>query len=749
MSLSVLPENEPINVQVYTYFLRSDFTVIATQAVECKVDSGGNYRKALSGNLLIDELEGLLGGNDFVRILRGSSQLAIRASHADRPLGLVADLQSFAQQGAFASLLSMESFAAVKHRSADHQLIEFLSHPVHLVRRHSTWLLGRRPPSTSALGPLINQLAVGGMDSMHAHRTLRKWSTNSPHVIRTYLTAALARTNNEVVRARLIDLIGSVEGPSELLLRIATDPSEALAARIAAIGALGEQVGSKVQLTLKKLASVDNLIGSHAALALNDLDTLVAPPVRPNNAGLRIAQLVLTAGLDRQLSLGGRGDTGGVASLLVSLGEALARNPNVDHVLTIGRGTLDDTLATYGNYNESSLAYAMIAIGDHGRPAQTPDDAWEHLPSIKRGLRRVMRQTAPIDLLHLRMADVGTLAGSEVADTLGVPVCFSAAPDPHNVVHSLQSRGELDQDTFVQLCTKEHIWFRARLIERLAERANHLVLFPRAKPSDLLDLLGIGSRRYGQRVAVVSEGIDIDLIRRAEANYTGHDSYDDKSTQNHPDILVQLADQIPKNRINLPLLLSIGRFNPVKGMERVAAAWASDPLLHSRYNLVIVGGDLVNPSQTERAVMDDIDQAVPVKGALREGLVLLGGRPRSDIARLLVATVRGRVGCWSKGGMYVDGALKEEFGLALIEALAAGLVVIAPSTGGPPTYVTHGDTGVLVDPEDDLAAGILQGVDLVSRPERVKRAKKIVEERYSIEAMATQLVSVYRSKPAL
>jgi glycosyltransferase involved in cell wall biosynthesis len=98
--------------------------------------------------------------------------------------------------------------------------------------------------------------------------------------------------------------------------------------------------------------------------------------------------------------------------------------------------------------------------------------------------------------------------------------------------------------------------------------------------------------------------------------------------------------------------------------------------------------------------------------------------------------------------MYVDGALKEEFGLALIEALAAGLVVIAPSTGGPPTYVTHGDTGVLVDPSDDLAAGILQGIDLVDRPERIKRAQEIVEERYSIEAMATQLVSLYRSKPA-
>jgi glycosyltransferase involved in cell wall biosynthesis len=233
------------------------------------------------------------------------------------------------------------------------------------------------------------------------------------------------------------------------------------------------------------------------------------------------------------------------------------------------------------------------------------------------------------------------------------------------------------------------------------------------------------------------------LIRRAEANYDRNG----KEGQGQPDILFQLGERIPKSRRNLPLLLSVGRFNPVKGMERVAAAWACDPILQSRYNLVLVGGDLVNPSPIERTVLDAIDQAIPLGSSLRDGLVLLGGRPRADIARLLVAAVRGRVGFWSKGGLYVDGALKEEFGLALIEALAAGLVVIAPSTGGPPTYVTHGDTGVLVDPGANLSAGIRDGIDLVDRPRRVERAQTLVEESYSIEAMASQLVSVYKSEP--
>ena len=99
--------------------------------------------------------------------------------------------------------------------------------------------------------------------------------------------------------------------------------------------------------------------------------------------------------------------------------------------------------------------------------------------------------------------------------------------------------------------------------------------------------------------------------------------------------------------------------------------------------------------------------------------------------------------------MYVNGALKEEFGLALLEALAAGLVVTAPSTGGPPTYVDHGDTGVLVAPGDNLSQAIHEAFTLVDRPGRATRARTMVEERYSIGKMADQLAKLYRGEAAL
>ena len=109
----------------------------------------------------------------------------------------------------------------------------------------------------------------------------------------------------------------------------------------------------------------------------------------------------------------------------------------------------------------------------------------------ERGIRRVLR-THRADVLHLRMAEVGSLAAAEVARELGIPVVFTLAPDPHAVIHALDMTGGLHRGNFGTEDEREHYWFRARLVQRLAEDAAHIVLFPRPQlQHDLRELLGI------------------------------------------------------------------------------------------------------------------------------------------------------------------------------------------------------------------------------------------------------------------
>jgi len=180
-------------------------------------------------------------------------------------------------------------------------------------------------------------------------------------------------------------------------------------------------------------------------------------------------------------------------------------------------------------------------------------------------------------------------------------------------------------------------------------------------------------------------------------------------------------------------------------------AFAADAGLRARANLVVIGGDLADPTPEERVEIDRIEAAFAAHHELAEALVLLGHRPHDEALRVLAVARAGLEPWIAAGGAYVSGSRKEEFGLAIVEALATGLPVVAPEAGGPASYVEDGRTGRLVDTLDRraLGRGIAGALDLVEVAGRAARAERLVAERYTVEAMAEALVPVYRSaRPA-
>lgn len=177
-------------------------------------------------------------------------------------------------------------------------------------------------------------------------------------------------------------------------------------------------------------------------------------------------------------------------------------------------------------------------------------------------------------------------------------------------------------------------------------------------------------------------------------------------------------------------------------------AWATDPELRHRCNLLVVGGDLEHPSDDEQEQLDWMSQAVPLAGAAAQGLLLAGHRPNDTVARWLAAARYGRPGLAAPHGVYVCASVKEEFGIALLEAMATGLTVVAPLSGGPATYVEDAVTGFLVDTGDRvaLAQGIRHALDFAAGPTGragAERARTMVAQNFTIEAMATALTDVY------
>jgi glycosyltransferase involved in cell wall biosynthesis len=88
------------------------------------------------------------------------------------------------------------------------------------------------------------------------------------------------------------------------------------------------------------------------------------------------------------------------------------------------------------------------------------------------------------------------------------------------------------------------------------------------------------------------------------------------------------------------------------------------------------------------------------------------------------------------------------FGMAVADAMAAALPVVATNVCGLPELVANGETGLLVPPDnaDELAEAILHLLNDPSLSERMGRAgRSRVERRFSWEAAVDRLNPLYQA----
>jgi glycosyltransferase involved in cell wall biosynthesis len=682
------------------------------------------------------------------------------------------------------AVAAIHALAQVFDEAADLALVALLDHDTRWIREHAAWAFGTRLPRFDAVSGLVAMVVEGGFPGMLAQRTLQQWAASAPDHLALALESALLGVRGDGPRARLVETVGLVAGriPERVLLRLAQDAREGTLTRAAAVAALGDRPAGEATLAIvSDIARGDDEVAAVARLAVLDIARQHGDHLRaPERPGLTVVQLFLHADIDAGLTQVGAGDNGGIATLLVRLGDALVDPPAasdalagatvadrpVDRVITLSRGTADQALASLAQVSTGRDGHVFAHIPMLGGPRSLPE-AWPHRVEAERGIRRILRAAGRVDAVHLRMADVGTLAASTVARELGIPVVFTVAPDPHGVVDALDRSGALTRDRFGGVDEREHYWFRVRLVQRLAADAAHTVLFPRPElKRDMRRLVGIDVDAHPERHSVIAEGIDVAAIERSRDDAVLGADAEGAPARAFVE-LDELLAALPAERRGLPLVISVGRLARVKGMASLAHVWAADPALRLRANLLIVGGDLDAPSPEEREQLARIAEAVPgtdpaaaaadpraaAAAAARHGLLLAGHRGNDTVTRWLAAVRYGRPGFTAPGGAYACASIKEEFGVALLEAMSMGLPVVAPASGGPATYVEDGVTGLLVDTTDPaaLGTGIARALDIAAGPgasAAADRARDMVARTFTIQAMADTLTRVYRDVAA-
>ncbi|QUS37127.1 glycosyltransferase [Falsirhodobacter algicola] len=265
----------------------------------------------------------------------------------------------------------------------------------------------------------------------------------------------------------------------------------------------------------------------------------------------------------------------------------------------------------------------------------TKSALWDDLRNMRRSFAALLDRQRP-DIIHAHFADAAELA-LDIAGPRGIPVVYT----PHSLA--------LDKTA------PEARRIRA---ERRAIRECAAVI--------------VSSADEVER-QVHSYAPEVQAIRIAPG-----------PTARSPGALPELALDDPDR----PMILSIARPVAKKNLAALVRAYAGSAL-KDRANLVILAGQHATLEPEAHGVLDGLRQA----GAG------LGGRfalpPAHDGGHVAALYARAA----QTGGVFVNPALFEPFGLTLLEAAAAGLPVVATRHGGPSRIVAELGNGALVDPE--------------------------------------------------
>ncbi|MET0589690.1 MAG: glycosyltransferase [Naasia sp.] len=698
-------------------------------------------------------LDAVMNAERIVDAMRLADDLAFEASRDPGPRTLRVLGSAIRGHDSVAAIASVHALATIQDEEASRQLSLLLSDSRPFIREHAAWALGTRLPRFDAVARLIGMVVDGGFPGMLAQRTLEQWAGGAADHLAVALESSLIGVRRPGARSRVVETLGLVRTRAALrrLLTLVLDETEDDRVRVTAAAALGQRPGERaVEAALLELSLGDDALADVARMSLLDLGSGADAPLQEAREGLTVAQLFLHADIDAELSAAGAGDNGGIAPLLVRLGDALVARSlpdggKVDRVLTMSRGAVTEASSDLVRLRDDATGHVYGRVPLLREPLPSAK-AWPLRVAARRGIRRVLRAAGQVDAMHLRMADVGSLAAADVARELEIPVVFTVAPDPHAVIQSLDVSGRLTRQDFGDVDGVEHFWFRCHLVQQLAANAAHTVLFPRPNlRRDMRELVGIDITSRPERHTIGPEGVDLEVIDTAVAEAAAHAAGGDPGPALTE--LRALVEGLAPERRTLPIIASVGRLHRVKGMATLVEAWSSGPL-KDRANLLIIGGDLDTPSADEREQLALIDSLVDPTQRAAAGLLLPGHR-RNDVSARWVAAVRaGLPGLSAPQGIYACASLKEEFGIALLEAMASGLLVVAPDGGGPATYVAEGATGFLTSTwdADRLAEAMASALDasLAEKGDRrAQRSHRTVQKSFTIQRMAEALGGVY------
>jgi glycosyltransferase-like protein len=222
-------------------------------------------------------------------------------------------------------------------------------------------------------------------------------------------------------------------------------------------------------------------------------------------------------------------------------------------------------------------------------------------------------------------------------------------------------------------------------------------------------------REYGTAAVVVHNGVDTARFQQAD-----------------PGLAAALRRRA--GAADRPLILSVGGIEPRKGSDTLVRAIAALKQAGRRPVHAVVGG---HSFQDYRAYRDRVLASLPGLGlCLDDDVVLLGTVPDAELPAWYAAA-----------DVLAFPSTKEGWGLALLEAMSAGLPVVASDLPVFREFLSPGRDALLVPVDDAPAlagalAAVLDGPELA---DRLRSAARVTSGRFSWNRSAAEHQAIYAS----
>lgn len=406
-----------------------------------------------------------------------------------------------------------------------------------------------------------------------------------------------------------------------------------------------------------------------------------------DNRGLYI-QLISIHGLIRShsLELGRDADTGGQTKYVVELAKALASHEDVAQVDLVTRLINDKNISDdYALKIEPISEKARIVrIQCGGRKYIRKELLWPHLEEfIDKTIKFITSQPRHPDIFHGHYADAGYVA-KQLAEAFDTPLFFTGHSMGKNKLAKLLADGLKESEIQRQY----KINYRIDNEEKIITKANMIIT---STQQEIDKQYGLYTNGKSANYTVIPPGIDL------EAFYPYYDSQLD---------IDLLSEEVKQTKVTLrnelyrfwtkpekPFILALCRPDHRKNITGLIDAYGTDKELQALANLAIFAGlrhDINSMEENEKAVLTDM--------LLQMDRYDLYGKlaipKQHDFATEVPALYRM---CAQSGGVFVNPALVEPFGLTLIEASACGLPIVATNDGGPVDIIKNCDSGLLID----------------------------------------------------